>query len=136
MHITEATFQSAFVSLGREASQGTESRPQRQCGNGRLASIEAIYLHRETVDVSLTHFPIPNHTGDLKGGKNGFELGLMLILVSDLCDIQSQVTTTAWHECCPGFFSKYIASWLSENHASPCRVSRNDKRKELSCSCF
>lgn len=42
------------------------------------------------------------------------KLGLMLILVSDLCDIQSQVTTTAWHECRPGFPPKYIASWLSE----------------------
>lgn len=72
MHITKATFQSAFVSLRREAGQGTESKPQRQCGKGRLASIEAIYLHGETVDVSLTHFPIPNHTGGLKGKKNGF----------------------------------------------------------------
>lgn len=59
------------------------------------------------------------------------KVGLMLILVSDLVDIQSQVTMTAWHECRPGFFSKYIASWLSENHASLCWVSRNDKRGEL-----
>lgn len=64
------------------------------------------------------------------------KLGLMLILVSDLCDIQSQVAEIAWHKCCPGFSPKYLASWLSENHASLCRVSRNDERKELSCSCF
>lgn len=57
MHITKATFQSAFVSLGREAGQGTESRPQRQCGKGRVASTDAIYLCREIVDVSLTPFP-------------------------------------------------------------------------------
>lgn len=50
-------FQSAFVSLRREAGQGTENRPQRQCGKGHSASIEAIYLHGEIVDVSLTPFP-------------------------------------------------------------------------------
>lgn len=44
-HITKATFQSVFASLRREAGQGTESRPQRQCGKGHSASIEAIYLH-------------------------------------------------------------------------------------------
>ena len=31
------------------------------------------------------------------------KLGLMLILVSDLCDIQSQVAEIAWHKCRPGF---------------------------------
>lgn len=57
VHITKATFQSAFVSLGREAGQGTESRPQRQCGKGRAANIEAVYFREEMVDVSLTPFP-------------------------------------------------------------------------------
>lgn len=66
------------------------------------------------------------------GGEVVLKLDLMLLLVSNLCDIQSQVTMTARHECCPGFPPKFIASWLTESHASPCRVSRNDKRKELS----
>lgn len=55
--ITKATFQSAFVSLRREVGQGTESRPKRQCGKGRSANIEAIYLCGEIVDVILTPFP-------------------------------------------------------------------------------
>lgn len=57
MHIAKATFHSVFVSLRREAGQGTESRPQRQCGKGHSAGIEAVYLHGEIVDVSLTPFP-------------------------------------------------------------------------------
>lgn len=136
MHISKATFQSVFVSLGREAGQGTESRPQRQCGKGHSASIEAVYLREEIVDVGLAPFPNTGSHWCFKRKKMVLKLALMLILVSDLCDIQIQVTTTAWHECYPGFPPNYTAFWLSENRARPCRVSRNDKRKELSCSCF
>lgn len=57
VYTSPATFQSAFVGLRREAGQGTESRPQRQCGKGHSARIEAVYLHGEIVDVSLTPFP-------------------------------------------------------------------------------
>lgn len=120
--------------LGERLAKGTECKPQSQCGRGCWATVEAISLW-EVGDVVLTHFPIPNHTGGLKG-RMDLKLGLMLILMSDPCDIQSQVTMTAWHECHPGFSSKVIAFWLSKNHASPYWVLRSDKKKELSCSCF
>lgn len=103
---------------------------------GKVAGLLCrLYISVGVGDVVLTHFPIPNHTGDLKG-RMDLKLGLMLILMSDPCDIQSQVAMTAWHECHPGFSSKVIAFWLSKNHASPYWVLRSDKKKELSCSCF
>lgn len=37
-------------SLWREAGQGTEAEPQRQCGKGRAASVR-LYLCGEIVDV-------------------------------------------------------------------------------------
>lgn len=51
-------------SLGREASQRTECRPQSQCGKGCWATVEA-ELCREVGDG--IYFSIPNHPGGLKG---------------------------------------------------------------------
>jgi hypothetical protein len=92
--------------------------------------VEAIYLCGEIGDVSLTSFPNTKSHRRFKGGKIVVKLGLMLILMSDLCDIQSQVTTTAWHECHTGFSSKCIASWLSENHVG-CLGMIKKKRVEF-----
>lgn len=109
-----ARLQSNFsVSLCQSRERGwprDRKRTSRQSGRGRSAGIEAVYLHREMVGVGLTPFPNTSSHSVFKRAGVVLKLGLMLMLVSNLCDIQSQVTMTAWCECRPGFSPKYVAS--------------------------
>lgn len=83
--------------------------------------------------------PFPNtksHWRFKRKKKIGFELGWYLSWCPTCVTFKAKSPRLLGMSVALVFFSKYIASWLSENHASQCRVSRNVKRKELSCSCF